>query len=62
MVLLTTSIKELDKEKWEKLKRVMAYINVTINISLVLKEYSLSIVKFWVDGSFRVHLYIGGNT
>ena len=39
---------------WEKLKRVVIYICVTINLPLVLKEDSINVVKWWVDGSFGV--------
>ena len=41
---------------------VVTLIHRTIKLPLILREYSLNIVEWWVDGSFGVHPYIRGNT
>jgi hypothetical protein len=40
---LTTRVKQLDD--WEKLKRLLKYIHVTIYMPLILISYSLSVIK-----------------
>ena len=41
---------------WEKLKRVVIYICVTINLPLVLKEDSTNVVKWWAPVSDEIKL------
>jgi hypothetical protein len=50
-----TRVKDPNKADWEKLMRVMKYLNSTRNKNLRLSAHGLRVVKWYVDSSFRVH-------
>jgi hypothetical protein len=52
---LTIMIKNLDKDNWGKLKRVLKYLNGTKYLQLNLNMESLGMLKWYVDGSHDVH-------
>ena len=54
--LLTTQVKDSDKNNCNRLKRVATYINVAMNLSLVLRSYYIILVKWWVVNSIEDHL------
>ena len=55
VAFLTTRVKEPDEDDWGKLKRVMKYLNGTRRMKLKLTINDLSIVKWYIYGSFNVH-------
>ena len=55
VAFLCTRVKEPDEDDWGKLKRVLKYLKGTPKAKLTLRANSLSIIKWWVDGSFAVH-------
>jgi hypothetical protein len=55
VAFLTMRMKELDKDNWGKLKRVLKYLNGTEYLKLELILESLSVLKWYVDGSHNVH-------
>jgi hypothetical protein len=53
--VLCTRVKDLNQADWEKLMRVMKYLNVTRSEYLTLSVGDLRVVKWYVDASFAVH-------
>jgi hypothetical protein len=53
---LTTRVKDPDEDDWEKLKRVLKYLNGTKHLKLTLEVDQLKFAVHWyVDGSHQVH-------
>ena len=52
---LTSRVTKADRDDWRKLKRVLQYIQGTIDMPLTLSIDDLSIIKTWVDAAFGVH-------
>jgi hypothetical protein len=50
-----TRVKERDIDNWGKLKRVLKYLNGMKYLKLKLFVESLSMLKWYVDGSHNVH-------
>ena len=46
----------------EKLKRVLRYVQRTINLPLILREDILTVIKWWVDASYASHPDIRGHS
>lgn len=55
VAFLTTRVKGPDNDDYKKLARVMKYLNSTKKLTLVLEADDLTVVKWWVDGSYGVH-------
>ena len=48
-------MKEPDTDDWEKILRLMKYLNGTRELVLTLSADALDILKWYVDASFAVH-------
>jgi hypothetical protein len=55
ILVLCTRVKDPNQADWEKLMRVMKYLNGTRNEYLTLSADDLRVVKCYVDASFAVH-------
>jgi hypothetical protein len=55
VAFLTTRMKNLDKDDWGKLKRVLKYLNGTKYLKLKLSVDNLAMLKQYVDRSHNVH-------
>jgi hypothetical protein len=55
ILVLCTRVKDLNQTDWEKLMRVMKYLNGTRNEYLTLSADNLRVVKWYVDASFATH-------
>jgi hypothetical protein len=55
ILLLCTRVKDQNQADWEKLMRVMKYLNGTRDKYLTLSADNLRVVKWYVDTSFAVH-------
>jgi hypothetical protein len=55
VAFLTTRVKEPDEDDWGKLKRVLKYLNGMKYLKLKLIVESLSMLKWYVDGSHNIH-------
>jgi Reverse transcriptase (RNA-dependent DNA polymerase) len=53
--VLCTRVKDPNQADWEKLMRVMKYLNGTRSEYLTLSADDLRVVKWYVDASFAVH-------
>jgi hypothetical protein len=61
VVILTTRVKEPDKDDWVKLKRVLKYLNGTKYLKLKLSVENLGMLKWYVDGSHDVQANCRGH-
>ena len=52
---LTTRISKSNDGDWKKLKRLLQYLYVTLNLVLKLLGLSTAIIKWWIDTSYGVH-------
>ena len=55
VAFLTTRVKSPDIDDLKKLSRVMRYLRGTVDLTLLLEADDLTVVKWWVDGSYAVH-------
>jgi hypothetical protein len=55
ILVLCTRVKDPNQAEWEKLMRVMKYLNGTRNEYLTLSADNLRVVKWYLDASFAVH-------
>jgi len=55
IAVLCTRVKASTESEWNKLIRLMKYLNSTREDVLTLQADDLSIVKWWVDAAFAVH-------
>ena len=60
--LLTTRVKEPDKDDWGKLKHGLMYLKGTLHMKRHMKADSLSMIRWWVDASYGVHWDCKGHT
>ena len=52
---LCTRVAEPDEDDWAKLKRVLMYLNGTIDLTLTIGADEITKMKSWVDVSYGVH-------
>ena len=55
IALLTTRVRQPNENDWQKLLRLMKYLNGTQEKVLTLKIDSINIIKWYVDASFAMH-------
>ena len=55
IAFLTKRVTKASVQDWEKLRRVLSYLNATMHMPLILKIDDLTVVKTWVDVAFAVH-------
>jgi hypothetical protein len=55
ILVLCMRVRDLNQADWEKLTRVMKYLNGTKGENLTLSADDLRVVKWYVDASFAVH-------
>jgi hypothetical protein len=65
IAFLTSRVSRADEDDWKKLKRMLCYLNSTIDMTLTLSIDNMSIMKTWVDTSYAIHedmrSHTGGN-
>eukprot|EP00804_Cyclotella_cryptica_P010072 CCRYP_018045-RB/>CCRYP_018045-RB protein AED:0.27 eAED:-0.33 QI:0/-1/0/1/-1/1/1/0/595 len=62
VAFLTTRVKVPDEDDWGKLKRVLKYLNGTMDMGLHLSVENLGIVRWYVDASYATHEDCKGHT
>ena len=55
VAILTERVKQPGKDDWFKLRRYLKYLKITIGLKLTLTADALSVIKWWVDASYRIH-------
>jgi hypothetical protein len=55
ILVLCTRVRDPNQADWEKLVRVMKYLNGTKEENLTLSADNLRVVQWYVDASFGVH-------
>ena len=56
VAFLTTRFKKPYEDGWFKLRRVLKYLKGNISLKLTLKVDDLSIIKWYVDSSYTIHV------
>jgi hypothetical protein len=62
IALLTTRVREPDKDECTNLVHLMRYIRGTLMMPLILSANGSGILKWWVDASFMVHPNMRGHS
>ena len=52
---LSSRVTCVDEDDWKKLKRMLQYLQGTVDMPLTLSIDNLSIIKTWVDAGYGVH-------
>jgi hypothetical protein len=55
VAFLTTRVSKSTEEDWLKLKRLLLYLNDTIDMPRIIGTNSLTMFKTWVDAAYAVH-------
>ena len=55
VAFLTTCVKNPGNDDWDKLKRVLKYLNGTKYLTLNLSVDNLRVLKWYLDGAHNVH-------
>ena len=59
---LTTRVRDPDQDYWLKLAHLMMYIRRTIDLPLTLSANGTGMLKWYVDGSYRIHPNMRGHS
>ena len=62
IAFLCTRTTKSDEDDWKKLKRLMQYINTTMDLILTLSAEDIAIIKWWVDASYAIHANMRSHT
>jgi hypothetical protein len=62
VAFLTTRVKGPDEDDWKKLTRMIRYLRGSIELPLILRADSVSVPKWWVDGSHATHPNMRGHS
>ena len=62
IAFLTTRVRKLDKDDWNKLRRLLGYLKLTIKLTLILRANRLNVIKWWVDALYVAHDNMWGET
>ena len=62
MAFLTTRVKNPDEDDWGKLKRVLRYLNGTVDLGLCLGVEDIGLVRWYMDASYATHDDCKGHT
>ena len=54
IAFLTSRVSKADEDDWKKLRRLLKYIQQTIDLKLVLRADNLTITKWWADAAYAV--------
>lgn len=55
VAFLTTRVKGPDVDDYKKLARVLRYLRGSVKLTLTLEANDMTVMKWWVDGSYAVH-------
>ncbi len=56
VAFVTTRVEDPDEDDWAKLRWVLKYEHGTVYLSLNFDASQMTLVQWWVDGSFAVFL------
>ena len=55
---LTTRVRIPYDDDWGKLKRVLRYVRRKINLPIILRAESLTVIQWWVDATYKANPYM----
>ena len=59
---LCTRSSYITEEDWENLRRLLHYLQPTLDLSRIIGANGLDILKTWVDASYTTHYETRGHT
>eukprot|EP00804_Cyclotella_cryptica_P012544 CCRYP_019916-RA/>CCRYP_019916-RA protein AED:0.26 eAED:0.26 QI:0/-1/0/1/-1/0/1/0/260 len=59
---LTTRVKKPDKDDWRKIRKVLEYLNGTIDLKLRIEVKDMKVMRWFVDAAHMVHWDCKGQT
>ena len=59
---LTTRVKQPDQDDWRKIKKVLEYLNGTVELKLRIEVKDLCVMRWYVDAAHMVHWDCKGQT
>eukprot|EP00804_Cyclotella_cryptica_P002489 CCRYP_018085-RG/>CCRYP_018085-RG protein AED:0.29 eAED:0.29 QI:0/-1/0/1/-1/1/1/0/626 len=59
---LTTRVKKPDKDDWRKIRKVLEYLNGTVDLKLRVEVKDLRVMRWFVDAAHMVHWDCKGQT
>ena len=62
IAFLCTRVSKSTEQDWEKLKRLLGYLNGTKNMRIILGSGSLNTLKTYADASYAIHVDMKGHT
>jgi hypothetical protein len=62
VAFLTTRVDKATDMDWKKLMHLVGYLKQPRDLPLILSSDNISVVKWWVDGSYATHLNMRGHT
>ena len=60
--VLTTQVRNLDKDDWKNMRRLIRYLKRTIKLPLILHADGVKVIKWWVDTSYAAQNDMRGHT
>ena len=61
-VFLCTRLSKSTEQDWEKLRRLLDYLQGTANLRIVLGSDGLSTLRVYADASYPIHVDMKGHT
>jgi hypothetical protein len=58
---LTTRVQCPDKDDWGKVKRLLGYLEGTLNMPLIVSVDCLTLTRWWVNAAYVVHNHCRGH-
>jgi hypothetical protein len=55
IAFLTSRVMKADEDDWKKLKRLLEYLQGTLDMPLTLSIDNMSVLKTWVDAAYALH-------
>ena len=63
ITFLTRKVQNIDEDDWKKTRRVLSYLDTTINsVKLHPNANDLNVVHWWVEASYRTQSDLKGQT
>ena len=62
IAFLTPRVRKPDEDNWNKLRRLLGHLKITIKIPLILRADGINMLKWWIDASYDAHDDMQGHT
>jgi hypothetical protein len=62
IVFLTSRVTKANEDDWKKLKRLLEYLQGSLDMPLTLSIDNMSVLKTWVDAAYALHMDMRSHT